>query len=74
MPLIDILKELSAGRTVRGAIELPDYMISAKISFDGKRQVTIELDELSLDEPISFELTSEGRQAAEESQPDDFPC
>jgi hypothetical protein len=72
MPLIDVLKELSAGRAVRGTIELPEYLLSAKISFDGKHRLTIDLDELSLDEPIEAELTGKPLDE-DEAEPGDFP-
>jgi hypothetical protein len=72
MPVNDALKILSAGRELRGTIELDDYLLSWRAKFDGMRKLTIVLDELSLDEPIPCELTLEGQQALDETQPDDL--
>ncbi len=72
MPLSDALKILSAGRQLRGSIELGDVLLTWRASFDGHRQLTIVLDELSIDEPIPYELTDEGSKLAE-TQPGDFP-
>lgn len=73
MPLIDALSELQQGRTLRGTIELPNYLITWRMSFDGARRLTVDLDELRLDDPIPYELTEEGRAALDEAQADDFP-
>jgi hypothetical protein len=71
MPLIDALKILSAGRELRGSIELDDFLLSWRARFDGHRQITIVLDELSIDEPIPYDLTDEGSNLTE-TQPDEF--
>jgi hypothetical protein len=73
MPVIDALKILEAGKELRGTIELEDYLLSWRAKFDGKRTLTFVLDELSLDEPIPCELTSDGQRALDEAEPDDFP-
>lgn len=73
MTLIDALTELQQGRTLRGTIELPDCLLTWRMTFDGARRLTVDLDELSLDDPIPFELTEEGRAALDEAAHDDFP-
>jgi hypothetical protein len=72
MPIIDALKILQSGRVLRASIELDEALLSLKISYDGKRRITVDLDELSLDEPMTMELTELGRDEVEK-QPDDFP-
>ncbi len=59
MPLGDALQVLQQGKVLRGTIEVPDYLITWKMKFDGHKTLTVELDELSLDEPIPYELTEE---------------
>jgi len=59
MAFDELLGELQAGREVRGGFYLPDKLLHFKAKFDGHRTITIELDELSLDEP-AFELTADG--------------
>lgn len=73
MPIIDALNELQKGRVLRGTIELPDYLISWRMKFDGARRITIDLDELGLDDPIPFELTEKGHADLDEAPPGDFP-
>jgi hypothetical protein len=73
MPVIDALKILEAGKELRGTVELDEYLLSWRAKFDGLRTITLTLDELSLDDPIPYELTQDGQQALREPQPDDFP-
>jgi hypothetical protein len=73
MPVIDALKRLQSGRELRGTVELDDYLLSWRARFDGRGRITLDLDELSLDEPIPVELTQDGQQALDEAEPGDFP-
>jgi hypothetical protein len=71
MPVIDALKILERGGVLRGTIELDDYLLSWRARFDGSRTLTFVLDELSLDDPIPFELAEPPDGA--ETLPGDFP-
>lgn len=72
MALIDALKILQSGRTLRGSLELDEALMSFRVQYNGDRRLTFDLDEISLDDPIPFELTELGKNEAE-TQPDDFP-
>lgn len=67
MAFDELLGELQAGRELRGGFYLPDKLLHFKAKFDGHRTITLELDELSLDEP-AFEPIEDG-----EASLDDFP-
>jgi len=68
----DALKVLQSGRELRGTVELDEALLTWRARFDGRGHIAVDLDELSLDEPIPYELTPEGQQALDETQPDDF--
>jgi hypothetical protein len=70
MPLVDALKILSAGRTLRGSIELDDVLLTWRATFDGHGRLTVDLDELGVDEPIPYDLVPDHLI---EMSPDDFP-
>lgn len=72
MPVIDALNILQSGKNLRGSLELDEALMSFRVQYDGKRRLTIDLDEISLDDPIPFELTELGKDEVEK-QPDDFP-
>jgi hypothetical protein len=71
MPLIEAMKILSAGRTLRGSIELDDVLLTWRATFDGRGRLTVDLDEQGVDEPIPYDLI-ENRLI--EPEPDDSPA